>query len=229
MTTVIADRPSLRERKKLDTRARIIDVAIRMFGKRGMEAPTVEEIAAAANVGKGTIYNYFRTKEEIVVAFMVEVEKRLQAQARNLARLQGPLEDILTRYIRYHLEVKKPYRAFIPILLGQMFSRGSDLLPHLDELQRAMDPPLIEFFEKLRARRLLRRDVHLPTLVQIFKLLHFGIVVIWLNDSPPYRETACWLKEEMRLFCQGLAPQRPGANASKARPLAIRPKRKAHK
>ena len=228
MTAVITVRPSLRARKKLDTRARIIDVAVRMFGKRGMEAPTVEEIAAAAEVGKGTIYNYFRTKQEIVVAFMVEVERRLQAKARNFARLQGPLEDVLARYIRYHLEIKKPYRAFIPILLGQMFGRGSSLLPHLEELQSAMDPPLLEFFEQLRARRLVREDVHLPTLVQIFKLLHFGIVVVWLSDSPPYRETSRWLKEEMRLFCQGLAPPRRGAAALKTRQHAIRSKGKAH-
>jgi 16S rRNA (guanine966-N2)-methyltransferase len=48
------------------TRARIIETAIRIFGKRGLAAPTVEEIAAEAEVGKGTIYNYFATKEEIV-------------------------------------------------------------------------------------------------------------------------------------------------------------------
>jgi AcrR family transcriptional regulator len=229
MTEVMAAQPTLRHRKKQDTRARIIEVAIRMFGERGMEAPTVEEVAAAANVGKGTIYNYFRNKEEIVVAFMVEVERKLQAEARKFARLQGPLEGILTRYIRYHLEIKEPYRNFIPVVLGQLFVRGSDLLPHLEKLHGAMDPPLLEWFSTLRERRLLREDVDLPMLAQIFKLLHFGIVVIWLNDSPPYRETMRWLKEEMRLFCQGLAPNGRRATGLKARHFAIQPKRKKPK
>lgn len=208
MTRVINDRGPLRERKKLATRARILDVAIRMFAERGVEAPTVEEIAAAAEVGKGTIYNYFQTKEEILVAFMVDVERRVQEQARTFSRARGPLESILTSYIRYHLKLKEPYRSFIPVLLGQFFARGAALYPHVVETQKVIDPPLREFFQHLQQRGLVRRDVDLRDLLEIFKMLHFGIVMIWLNDQRPYRATFRLLREEMRLFCHGLAPSK---------------------
>ena len=45
-----------------------------LFSRRSLDAVTIDEIAAAADVGKGTIYNYFATKEDIVVAFMADLE-----------------------------------------------------------------------------------------------------------------------------------------------------------
>ena len=217
MTAVTISTVPLRARKKLETRERILDVAVRMFGDRGLEAPTVEEIAEAAGVGKGTIYNYFQSKEEMVVAFMVDVERKLQAKAKSFAQEQGPLEGILERYIRYHLALKEPYRDFIAIVLSQLFARDPRTLAHLHGLQTVMDPPLLEWLGVLQKRGLIRPDVELPRLVQIFKSVHFGIVVVWLNDSPPYRETKRWLKEEMRLFSQGLASKGGGSRAARSR------------
>lgn len=211
MTGVLNDRIPLRERKKQATRARIIDVALRMFGQRGFESPTVEEIAAAAEVGKGTIYNYFRTKEEIVVAFMVDVEKRVQEQARRFARAEGEPEEILERYVRYHLRVKEPYRDFLRVLMAQFFLRGAGLYPRLGEMQAAINSVLSELFESLQKRGLLRHDVKLPELIEIFKMVHFGVAMVWLTDSPPYRGTYRLLKEEMRLFCRGLAAPKSAA------------------
>ncbi|MGD0695328.1 MAG: TetR/AcrR family transcriptional regulator [Terriglobia bacterium] len=205
MTMVTNSPTPLRERKKLETRARIIEHAVRIFGERGMTAPTVEEIAAAADVGKGTIYNYFSTKEEIVVAFMVEVEKLVQAKVADFAARRGPLASILADFIRYQLELKEPYRDFVRVFMAQVYTRGSELMPHFEEMQNAIDPPLIELFRSLMRRGLMRNDVHLASLIEIFKLLHMGIVTVWINDSPPYRETMYLLEEEMRLLSQGLA------------------------
>lgn len=202
--------PSLRQRKKLATRARIIEVAIRIFGKRGMTAPTVEEIAAAAEVGKGTIYNYFATKEEIVVAFMVQLEARVQLKVAHISRSRGPAESILADYIRYQLHLKEPYRDFVRVFMAQLYTRGIELAPHFVELQKAINPPLLDLFGTLIRRRLIRPDVDVPSLLEIFKLLHIGILTIWINDAPPYQSTMELLEEEMRLFCRGLRPTGSG-------------------
>lgn len=56
---------SLRERKKQESRQRISDVASALFFERGFDEVSVAEIAAAADVSKMTVFNYFPRKEDM--------------------------------------------------------------------------------------------------------------------------------------------------------------------
>lgn len=60
----------LRERKKLRTKQLIADTAAKLFAERGFDAVTVADIARAAEVSEKTVFNYFRTKEELVFSGM---------------------------------------------------------------------------------------------------------------------------------------------------------------
>ena len=53
---------------------------------------------ASADVGKGTIYNYFRTKEDIVVAFMADFEREVQARVATLDVTGRPLQETLAEF-----------------------------------------------------------------------------------------------------------------------------------
>jgi AcrR family transcriptional regulator len=61
----MAEELSLRERKKRETRQRIADVAMGLFMMRGFDRVTVAEVAEAADVSVNTVFNYFRTKEDL--------------------------------------------------------------------------------------------------------------------------------------------------------------------
>src|SRR5271157_4142628 len=80
---------SRRERKQHATRRAIFDAAIRMFSEQGFDTPTIDQIAAAADIGKGTFYNYFGSKEEILVAFMVRVEAGMGRRLARFAEARG--------------------------------------------------------------------------------------------------------------------------------------------
>ena len=56
-----------RERKKLRTRALIQREALRLFLEKGFEATTIEEVASAADIAPSTFFNYFPTKESVVL------------------------------------------------------------------------------------------------------------------------------------------------------------------
>jgi len=62
----------LREQKKLETRAALFRAAMALFAERGYDAVSIAEIAAAANVSKMTVFNYYPTKEDLVFAPMEE-------------------------------------------------------------------------------------------------------------------------------------------------------------
>jgi AcrR family transcriptional regulator len=61
------EEPSLRSKKKAKTRELLVETAARLFHERGFDAVTVSEIARVAEVSEQTIYNYFSTKEALVL------------------------------------------------------------------------------------------------------------------------------------------------------------------
>ncbi|GAA4622497.1 TetR/AcrR family transcriptional regulator [Actinoallomurus vinaceus] len=61
----MAEELGLRERKKRETRQRIADVAMGLFMIRGFDQTTVADIAEAADVSVNTVFNYFKTKEDL--------------------------------------------------------------------------------------------------------------------------------------------------------------------
>jgi AcrR family transcriptional regulator len=204
MTKVISQSPSRLHRKKAATRNRIVTEAIRLFSRHGIDAVTVEQIAEAADIGKGTIYNYFQTKEDIVVAFMVEVERRVQAKVGRFARSVAPLESILSEFVLLQLRLKAPHREFARILLGHMFQHTEQFTPYMAEMQKFIDPPLETLFRGLQESGAIRADVNLPELILTFKSMQLGISALWVVEGPPYETTEHVVREQMRLFSQGL-------------------------
>ncbi|HEY0719565.1 MAG TPA: TetR family transcriptional regulator [Streptosporangiaceae bacterium] len=70
----------LRERKKAQTRQLLSDTATRMFLDRGFDAVKVTEIAAACHVSEKTVYNYFPTKESLILDRWEATARALRAQ-----------------------------------------------------------------------------------------------------------------------------------------------------
>lgn len=56
-----------RDKEKKARREEIVQAALRIFAAKGYEAATLDEIAEAADFGKGTLYNYFPNKEDLLL------------------------------------------------------------------------------------------------------------------------------------------------------------------
>jgi len=200
MTRVI----SRRERKKTELRSQIINTAIRLFSLHGIDGVTVEQIAEAADVGKGTIYNYFETKEDIVVAFMAGMEADVQARLGRFVANKRPLESVLAEFIEFQFRLKKPYHRFVRVFLGQMFLNTEQFLPYMVEMQKVIDPKLEVLFRGLQGRGLIREGIDIPQLILTFKTMHLGLTALWAIEGPPFRQTRATVRQEMKLFCEGI-------------------------
>jgi len=84
----------LRERKKRQTRQLLSDTATRMFVERGFDAVRVSEVAAACHVSEKTVFNYFGTKEALLMDRLVDLDAALRTGLADRART--PLQAILT-------------------------------------------------------------------------------------------------------------------------------------
>ncbi len=95
----MSSEPGLRERKKELTRSAIADAAARLFGARGFDEVTVADVARAAEVSVGTVFNYFPTKEDLFYGRMQDFEASLV----DAVRTRAPGESVLAAFRRFVL------------------------------------------------------------------------------------------------------------------------------
>jgi AcrR family transcriptional regulator len=128
-----ADRPpdelGLRERKKRQTRAALIGSALRLVAERGLDAVTVEEISADADVSVRTFFNYFRNKEDALTGGGVIAGERLTRVLR-----EAPPEMSVPQAIRRGMLVEAEAIERDPaelMLVLTITERTPALRPHL--------------------------------------------------------------------------------------------------
>jgi len=90
-----------RERKAAETRLKLFRSAMQLFAQRGFANVTVEDITEAADVGKGTFFNYFRSKDH-VLSVMAEIQlgkvrEALKAAEAGKRSIRSVLEDLFFR------------------------------------------------------------------------------------------------------------------------------------
>src|ERR1700739_825424 len=92
-------------KKSEETRARILDAALRVFRERGFERATMREIAAEAGVALGAAYYYFESKEAIVMAFYErsqgEMQPELEAALAKSRTLETRLRSVIQEKFTY--------------------------------------------------------------------------------------------------------------------------------
>ena len=183
--------------------------ALKLFAAQGLEGTTIEEITEAADVGKGTFFNYFPTKEHILMAFGdTRVEKIRVAldEARSgekptwqvLRRLAHSLAEEashspgLLRSILVAPLTREPVREFMAGKLGE--GRGV----------------LEEIFHIGQERGELRADLTQAHMARGFQQAVFGALVLWSLD--PRGDLIGWLDVWLEMFLGGLDPNeyRPG-------------------
>lgn len=124
--------------KAEETRERIVDAALRLFREKGFDETTMRDIAAEAGVATGAAYYYFRSKEELVMAFYL----RTAEVARGIS---VPMMEKST-------DLRKRIRAVIDVNLDQ-FADHRRLLVGLVRIGMDPDHPLSPFGKETTAIR----------------------------------------------------------------------------
>ncbi len=118
-----------RERERQRRRQEILEAARGLFCDKGYASTTVDDIAAAAELSKGTVYLYFRSKDELYASVVLEGFKKLEVRLRELADsdmpVQGKVDAILGAFVDHCVSNPDYFR------LTQLFAGGSvrDNLP----------------------------------------------------------------------------------------------------
>jgi AcrR family transcriptional regulator len=189
--------------KAEETRNRILDGALRLFRERGFEQTTMRDVAAEAGVATGAAYYYYRSKQDLVMAFYLRTDEQSREAFANA--------------IASSKELKKRVRGLIEVKFAQ-FAEHRGLLTAL--LKAGVDPrdPLSPFGEETRqvredniewyARAIEGSDVSVPKefaphLPRLLWMYHMGLVYHWIIDtSPEQRRTMRVLDATLELIVQ---------------------------
>lgn len=108
-----------------DTRRAIIDAAVRLIAERGFSATSVDEIAEAAGVAKGSVYYNFGSKADLFAAILTQGITRLTAALR-AALDDGPQPTPVARVVAELLGQVRANPAFAKVIAAEVFRTGRD-------------------------------------------------------------------------------------------------------
>jgi AcrR family transcriptional regulator len=170
--------PSRRVRRSAELRERLFRAALVLFGKKGYAETTVEDITEAADVGKGTFFNYFPTKEHILMAFGEMQLGKLEAIVHDTKRSDLPMQEVLRMLVLRMTEepIRNPaiVRALLQANLSSVRVRGAMLRIH--DRNRALLGQLIRHGQE---RHEIRTDLPPEEIAQVWRQTIFGTLLFW--------------------------------------------------
>jgi AcrR family transcriptional regulator len=199
-----SDQPGRRARKRLQTLSHLAAVARALFERDGFEPVTMEQVAAAADVAKGTLYKYFPTKEAVLAyAIHHQLAGELASLGSQLGPESvfsegvGPLMDSLAHWCEGHREYLAPYLRF----------RFADIQAPTPDAGVEGPNDMVDVYTLLitnsQSAGQLRTDLDASFLAVMFHHLCLGVLLQWLlGRTTKLREG---LATAVELFLRGSA------------------------
>jgi len=204
-----------RERRRAEMRERLFHAALELFAQRGFLETTVEDITEAADVGKGTFFNYFPTKEHVLATLGAE---RLAVIERAHERAQtGP---VLAALKEMAIEVAG-HNSENPALLRAIYAAHASCEPVRAELLRRLQTGrrlLTEIYELAQKRGEVQSDRSPVELARLTQMVFLGLILAWaMNPDSSLRKTA---EQVWELFSSGVSARKrtPAQRPRRPRP-----------
>ena len=180
------------------TRQKILEAAKELFASLGFRETTSRDLGKRAGIAAGTIFNYFPSKEAIVVQLIADALDHAEATFPRRLREGATLEEDLFLYVSTGLRQLRPLRGFIaPALethLGPASGgEGSELADRIRTLQ----------LEGVSALLSKHGYTEPPTAVQLqmYWLLYTGVLASWAKDvSRNQEKTLALLDQSIKMF-----------------------------
>ncbi|MDR1072408.1 MAG: TetR/AcrR family transcriptional regulator [Treponema sp.] len=180
-------------------REEIVGIALRLVAEKGFQKTSMREIAVLANMGKSSLYDFFKTKDEIVVyAVEKKVEETIQKVHRIIADESSP-EQRLRKIMRNHLGVPKQYRTVLMWLHTESDYLEEEYRKRLKAVRYAYQDSIKSVIENGVAAGFFRKtDAALVTRLLINSMLSI------VYTSRPSVSQEKMLDETMSVFLHGI-------------------------
>lgn len=195
----------LRERNKQRVTQRIIDAAVELFKARGCQHTTMDDIADKAEISRGTLFNYFPTKESLLLPWGQEIleqdiRPRLTAYLNTQPTTLQVLQFLFTTMNENTLGPPDVIWAF----MGEALKPSNK--PQMDLARTGMQEVFVQVLRYGQARGEVRTDIPLEELASYVGALHTSLFFRLLESAQP-EDVSPQIMRLMAFMSAGLAVQ----------------------
>jgi len=203
-STAKAKPMSRRLRRSAEIRERLFRSALDLFTKKGFANTTVEDITEAADVGKGTFFNYFPSKDHILLAFGEMQLAKLEAAIEEARSSNTSMEQFLRALPERMTQEPTRNPAIVRTLL-QAYLSTNVVREAMVDMQRRVHGLHTQIIQMGQERGEIRKDFAAGEMASVFRQTIFGTLLMWSL----YGDAS--LTERMRtafdVLWSGLAPR----------------------
>lgn len=183
-------------------RENILAVSKELFARLGFKKTAVDDIAKKARVAKGTIYNYFRSKEEIYQDVLQREGKTLIAKMREAMRDQKTpqlkLREMIIAKIKYYKELSLLYEL--------SRQRAEDILPFVEKERAEIDRQELNVIKEILEEGVsssVFQVINIPATAKAIGAAINGLEIGWTLEMELERATA-EIDDLLQIFFRGL-------------------------
>jgi len=172
-----------RERRRAGTLDHVARTAAGLFEAQGYDATTMEQIAAAADIAKGTLYNHFPTKEAVLAHWMHQTLAEDAPRLRAALELPGSFEEKLTRLFAESAQWMQAHRPWLlPYFRHRFLHIDSEVGAARAQPPRDLAAVFAWLIALAQQGGTLRADLDAEHLAALLHQLYFAALMRWLTQ-----------------------------------------------
>jgi AcrR family transcriptional regulator len=203
-----------RERQKQERERRIVAAARRLFDRQGFVGTSMEEVAADAGLAVGTLYNYFSSKDQLLIAISrVDTEHLLRIGERILADPPDDPAEAIAALTEVMVQgITTGERRLWRELFVASIAAPDTLGARLFALDMRLIAQLTAMLDLLKARGTVDASVDSARAAGLF----YGICLTWTiafatRDDLTIETMRAEISESVRITIRGILPRNPGS------------------
>ena len=203
-TDLSASSSDRRRRRSAAIRERLFRASLELFAQKGFAETTVEDITEAADVGKGTFFNYFPSKDHILLAFVEMQLGKLEAAIEMARQTDEPMPEFL-RSLGIRMSQEPTRNPAIIRALLQAYLSTTPVREAMMDLQKRMHGLHTLMIQLGQDRGEIRSDLPAAEIAHVFRQTIFGTLLIWslYGDATLHSR----MENAFNLLWSGLAPR----------------------
>ncbi len=191
--------PRVTDQYKTEVKEKIVQAAITTFSKYGYDKTRMDDIAKSAKLGKGTLYLYFKSKEELFYAISENSIKELKEQLSKLfSKKEDLVHDAEKFYDQYRNLIHDSEKVSFEIIAES--SRNPKLRKVLYEQRMKVYDIVIDYLRRQIEKGFFRKDMDVNAIASGLVALYDGLTISKLLGISEHYNKKTWTQTIRAIF-----------------------------